>query len=121
MYTFLVPALTSMLYAKLPSVTLYNPAIDLWKLSQYTNAVSCLIIFLVMMIDPPAFLRDGQKARYGQMSAFGFLAIAIQSYYSVTAQGTESEVMTEAAVSATIAVLVYNLGIAALTWTFVHH
>uniref|UniRef100_A0A7S0UGB6 Uncharacterized protein n=1 Tax=Pseudo-nitzschia delicatissima TaxID=44447 RepID=A0A7S0UGB6_9STRA len=91
-------------------------ALDLWKYSHCVNAVSCLIIFLVMMVDPPPFLQGSHAARYGQLTGIGFLSVGIQSYYALESQGLESTEMKEAAISATLSVVVYMLGFATLTW-----
>ncbi len=96
---------------QLPEISL-----DLWKYSHTVNAVACLIIFAVMIFDTPKFLQGSHAARYGQLTGFGFLSIAIQSYYSLSSQGAAPAPLTEAAVSATLSVLVYMLGFATLTW-----
>lgn len=95
--------------------TALTAAIDLWQYSHYTNAVACMLIFAVTLFDTPQFLRGSQAERYSQLTGFGFLAIAIQSYHCATSLN-EAPVLTESNISSTISVVVYNLAFGILSW-----
>ena len=100
----------------IPGAIEKSHALDLWQYSHYVNTVSSLIIFIVMTVIPPAFLQGSQAARYGQLTAIGFLTVAIQSYHCTSAMRTESMFLTESAIVGTIVVVMYNLSFYTLTW-----
>ena len=100
----------------LPGVIEKSHALDLWQYSHYVNTVSSVIIFIAMMMTPRAFRQGSQEARYGQLTAIGFLTIAIQSYLCASALEAESIVLPQSGIVGTIVALVYTLSFYTVTY-----
>ena len=100
----------------LPGVIEKSHALDLWQYSHYVNTVSSVIIFIAMMMTPRAFRQGSQEARYGQLTAIGFLTIAIQSYHCASALEAESIFLPQSGIIGTIVALVYTLSFYTVTY-----
>ena len=91
-------------------------ALNVWKYSHYVNIGASVLSLLALVFSPPSFLKGSQALRYGQLTGFGFLSIAVQSYLCASGLNADASFLTEHAVTTTATVIIYNVAFFTLTW-----